>query len=116
MTGGALRPANTPLTRTRPMTHPVKIIAILTARPGKATQLRALLDSMVRASRAEPGNRRYDLWYDQADPSRLVLDELYADADAVAAHRASPHFQNYLSVIGDLAERTAFTLDPAAVA
>ena len=34
------------------------------------------------------------------------------DADAVAAHRATPHFQNYLSRIGDLAERTALVLNP----
>jgi quinol monooxygenase YgiN len=98
------------------MTHHVKIVAILTARPDKTVELRALLDQMVHASRAEPGNRRYDLWQDQSDPSRFVLDELYVDADAVAAHRATPHFQNYLSVIGELAERTALTLDPAAVA
>jgi len=98
------------------MTDPVKIVAILTALPGKAAELRSLLDGMTTPSRAEPGNLRYDLWQDQADPARFVLDELYADGDAVAAHRASPHFQSYLSVISDLAERTAFTLDPAAVA
>ncbi len=66
----------------------------------------------LKPSRAEPGNLRYDLWQDQSDPNRFVLDELYADADAVAAHRATPHFQNYLSQIGDLAERAAFVLNP----
>jgi quinol monooxygenase YgiN len=98
------------------MSHNVKIIAILTALPGKTADLRRLLDGMAEASRAEPGNLRYDLWQDQAEPARLVLDELYTDSDAVAAHRASAHFQAYLSVIGDLAERTAVTLDPASVA
>ncbi|QAY77249.1 putative quinol monooxygenase [Sphingosinicella sp. BN140058] len=98
------------------MSNPVKLIAVLTARPGQAEALRALLDSMLAPSRAEPGNRRYDLWQDQAEPGRFVLDELYADADAVAAHRATPHFQAYLAAIGTLAERTVFTLDPAAVA
>lgn len=77
----------------------VKIMAILAARPGKAGALRALLDGMLAPSRAEAGNLRYDLWQDQTDPARLVLDELYADAEAVAAHRATPHFQKYLSVI-----------------
>ncbi|WP_052402796.1 putative quinol monooxygenase [Muricoccus aerilatus] len=98
------------------MANHVKIMAILAARPGKAAELRALLDGMTAASRAEPGNLRYDLWQDQADPARLVLDELYADREAVAAHRATPHFQNYLAVINDLAERTAIVLDPATVA
>lgn len=98
------------------MASPVKIIAILAARPGKTETLRALLDTMVVASRAEPGNLRYDLWQERADPARFVLDELYTDDDAVAAHRASPHFQTYLSQINDLAERIPLTLDPAVVA
>ena len=71
---------------------------------------------MIAPSRAEPGNLRYDLWADQSQPGRYVLDELYQDADAVAAHRASHHFQAYLASINNLAERTAYTLDPAAVA
>ena len=98
------------------MTTTVKIVAILTARPGQAEALRALLDGMLAPSRAEAGNLRYDLWRDQADPNRFVLDELYVDNDAIAAHRASPHFQDYLSRINDLAERTAAVLDPVAVA
>ena len=85
-------------------------------RPGKTEALRALLDGMVAPSRAEPGNLRYDLWQDRADPARFVLDELYADDGAVAAHRASPHFQIYLSQINDLAERIPLTLDPVSVA
>lgn len=64
----------------------IKIIAVLASRPGKAEAL------------------------------RILLDELYADEDAIAAHRASPHFNNYLSQIENLAERSAFTLDPVAVA
>ncbi|MBB5699829.1 putative quinol monooxygenase [Sphingomonas yantingensis] len=98
------------------MPTPVKIVAILTARPGKEANLRTLLDSMLAPSRGEPGNHRYDLWTDPTTPGRFVLDELYADADAVAAHRATPHFQAYLSQIEALAGRQAFVLDPAAVA
>ncbi|WP_375194307.1 putative quinol monooxygenase [Sphingobium sp.] len=98
------------------MTDPIKIVAILTARPGKADALRDLLDSMLAPSRAEPGNLRYDLWTDDAEPGRFVLDELYENAGAVAAHRASDHFQTYLAAINDLAERSAFTLRPLGVA
>lgn len=97
------------------MTTPVKIVAILTARPGVADRLRALLDGMLAPSRAEAGNLRYDLWQDQSDPTRFVLDELYTGQDAVAAHRATPHFQAYLAAIGELAERSAFVLDPVSV-
>jgi quinol monooxygenase YgiN len=119
MTGGVLgaRPAlRTNPTRNSSMTNHVKSVAILSARPGKVAELRALLDGMTTPSRSEPGNLRYDLWQDQTDPIRFVLDELYVDSDAVVAHRTSAHFQNYLAAIADLAERTAVTLDPASVA
>jgi quinol monooxygenase YgiN len=98
------------------MATSVKIVAILATKSGRAEELRALLDGMVVASRAEPGNLQYDLWCDHADAGRFVLMELYTDETAVAAHRASPHFKNYLSKINDLAERTAITLDAIDVA
>lgn len=98
------------------MTTQTKIIAVLTARPGQAEALEALLRDIQASSRAEPGNLLYDLWRDPAEPGRFILDELYADGDAVAAHRASPHFQTYMSRINDLADRVAWTLDPVSVA
>lgn len=98
------------------MSNPVKIVAILAARPGKADDLQALLAGMVAPSRAEPGNLRWDIWRDQADATRFVLDELYVDSAAVAAHRQTPHFQDYFARINDLAERTALVVDPVAVA
>lgn len=97
------------------MSSPVKIVAILAARPGKTDELKTLLSGMIVPSRAEPGNLRWDIWQDNTSQDRFVLDELYADDRAVAAHRETPHFQNYFSKINDLAERKAFVLDPAEV-
>jgi quinol monooxygenase YgiN len=116
MTGGALRTRSPLQAGATVITSPIKIVAVLTARPGKADELRDLLDGMIAPSRAEPGNLRYDLWADPVQPGRFVLDELYENADAVAAHRASPHFQSYLAAINDLAARSAFLLDPLSVA
>ncbi|WP_439472787.1 putative quinol monooxygenase [Brevundimonas sp.] len=98
------------------MSARMKIMAILVARAGQADALRDLLFGMAPACRAEPGNLRWDVWRDPAEPARFVLDELYVDADAVAAHRETPHFKAYLSRINDLAERTSLLLEPAAVA
>ncbi|MGA0603848.1 putative quinol monooxygenase [Caulobacter sp. KR2-114] len=99
----------------RRMTTQAKIIAILTAKPAKAAQLEALLRDLGRASRAEPGNVRWDIWRDRDDPNRFVLDELYRDAAAVDAHRAAPYFQDYLSRVGALAERLAIVGHPVDV-
>lgn len=98
------------------MTSHVKIVAVLVARPGKAEELKALITSLADHSRAEPGNLRWDIWRDKAEPARFVLDELYVDDAAVAAHRQTAHFQAYLARIGDLAERTAYVLDAVKVA
>lgn len=94
------------------MSSSIKITAILAARPGQVDALKALLFGMVSACRAEPGNLRWDIWQDQSNPERFVLDELYVDNAAVAAHRDTPHFKVYLAHIGELAERTAIVLDP----
>ncbi|MET0274386.1 MAG: putative quinol monooxygenase [Phenylobacterium sp.] len=98
------------------MSVPAKIVAVLTARPGKAAELEALLRDLGHDARAEPGNVRWDIWRDREDPGRFVLDELYRDDDAVAAHRAAPHFQAYLARIAGLAERLSIVGHPVDVA
>jgi quinol monooxygenase YgiN len=92
-----------------------KITAILTARPGKAADLKALLVGMAPLCRAEPGNLRWDIWGDPSHEGRFVLDELYQDASAVEAHRKTAHYADYLARIGDLADRTALVLSPIEV-
>lgn len=46
----------------------------------------SLLPEHVRLSRAEPGCLRFDIWQDE-DPMIWHLSELFADADAFAAHQ-----------------------------
>lgn len=98
------------------MSVQAKIVAVLTAKPGKAAELEALLRELGRDARAEPGNLRWDIWRDREDPGRFVLDELYLDDAAVEAHRATPHFKTYLARIGGLAERLAVVGHPLDVA
>lgn len=97
------------------VTH-AKITAVLTARLGRREELEALLLELLVSSRAEPGNLRWDIWRDQSDQNRFVLDELYVDSAAVAAHRETPHFKAYVGKVGDLADRMAIVLDPVDVA
>lgn len=87
------------------MPRQANTVAILTAKDSKEAELEALLRDMANASRAEPGNLQYDVWRDRDMAGRFVIVELYADDDAVATHRATAHFQAYLSRIGDLADR-----------
>jgi quinol monooxygenase YgiN len=91
---------------------PAKITAVLTARPGKAVELHALLTGMQPHCRAEPGNLRWDLWRDTAHADCFVIDELYRDAAALEAHRQTPHYLAYREKVPELADRTAWVLEP----
>jgi len=94
---------------------PVKITALLTARPGHAEELETLLVGMAPLCRAEAGNLRWDIWQDHTQSNRYVLDELYVDDAAVATHRDTAHYKEYLLRVGDLAERTALVLVPVSI-
>lgn len=54
----------------------IKITAILAVRQDKAEDLKALLLGMSPHCRAEPGNLRWDVWQDQSQRDRYILDEL----------------------------------------
>ena len=60
-----------------------------------ADQLDAFLDAMLAnqaASVREPGNVRFDVLRDPADPTRFLIYEAYVDADAAAAHKTTAHY------------------------
>lgn len=46
----------------------------------------------ARASVLEPGIARFDVAQQADDPTRFVLVEVYRDAAASAAHKATPHY------------------------
>lgn len=98
------------------MSETRKITALLIAKPGKAAELETLIRGMVGPCRAEAGNLRWDIWQDRDDPARFVLDELYKDDAAVAAHRTTPHFLAYAAKVGELADRTPIVSKPYDVA
>jgi autoinducer 2-degrading protein len=53
----------------------------------------------ARGSRSEPGNLRYDMLRDTDDPNHFLLYEVYRDAEALAAHRETPHYQKWAATV-----------------
>ncbi|MGI6167920.1 MAG: antibiotic biosynthesis monooxygenase [Eubacteriales bacterium] len=43
-------------------------------------------------SRREPGNIRFDLLQSKEDPTKFVLYEVFADEQAAADHKKTPHY------------------------
>ena len=56
---------------------------------------RAILTNADSARTREPGCVRFDVCQQEDDPTRWMFYEVYRDAAAFEAHRASPHFATY---------------------
>lgn len=54
------------------------------------------------ASVREPGNRRFDVLQDPADPARFILYEAYATAEDAAAHKQTPHYAVWRDSVADM--------------
>jgi autoinducer 2-degrading protein len=63
------------------------------------------------ASLQEPGVVRFDVLADQTDPAHVVLVEVYRDAEAAAAHKATMHYATWRDTVAEMmAEPRASTL------
>ncbi len=54
------------------------------------------------ASIAEPGNRRFDVLQAPDEPTRFVLYEAYASAEAAAAHKQTDHYAAWRDAVADM--------------
>jgi autoinducer 2-degrading protein len=68
-------------------------------KPEHADEFQAAMLENARGSHTEPGNLRYDLLRDDDDPNHFLLYEVYRDAEALEAHRATPHFQKWAAMV-----------------
>ena len=71
------------------------VVARWTAKPGQEGAVAEALARMIEPTRAEPGNLLYEVNRDPERPGAFLLYEQYVDAQAYAAHGASPHFQEH---------------------
>ena len=75
------------------------LVVQMDVRPGRREEFLAGMTANAEASvRDEPGCLRFDLCAVAGDESRFVLYELYTDASAFEAHKASPHFAEWRRV------------------
>jgi (4S)-4-hydroxy-5-phosphonooxypentane-2,3-dione isomerase len=57
------------------------------------------------ASRDEPGIARFDVLSDRADPTHIVLVEIYRDDAAAAAHKDTAHYQRWRDTVAPMMAR-----------
>jgi autoinducer 2-degrading protein len=52
-----------------------------------------------QASIQEPGNRRFDVLQSPDNPAMFILYEAYVDAESAAAHKSTPHYQQWRDTV-----------------
>jgi autoinducer 2-degrading protein len=67
------------------------------------------VDAFLEATRAnheasvqEPGNRRFDVLQDPADPDRFILYEAYVSLEDAAAHKQTAHYAAWRDAVADM--------------
>lgn len=67
------------------------------------------VDAFIEASRQnheasvqEPGNRRFDILQDAADPTGFILYEAYVSGDDASAHKQTPHYAAWRDTVAHM--------------
>ena len=81
------------------------LVVQMHVRPGRREEFLAGMAANAEASvREEPGCLRFDVCSVDGDEHRFLLYELYRDAEAFAAHKATPHFAEWRAVAATVLE------------
>jgi quinol monooxygenase YgiN len=70
---------------------PLRVIARVTANPDTVDSVRAILTSLVEATRREPGCLSYQLLQNRSEPVDFTTIEEWASAEAERAHISTAH-------------------------
>jgi (4S)-4-hydroxy-5-phosphonooxypentane-2,3-dione isomerase len=84
-------------------TGPLYINAVnLDIAPGQVDKFLALLKENGAAAVNEPGCREFNITVAQNDPNHVFIFEVYDNAAALEAHRATDHFKKYAAATKDM--------------
>ena len=72
----------------------LRVVAIVTALPDKADELKSILLGLIAPTRAEAGCLSYQLLQNNSDPSEFVFVEEWTSDAALDEHMTTPHLQN----------------------
>ena len=71
--------------------------------PSELENFRAAIKENGQAAvREEPGCRQFNIASQKDEPTRILLFEVYDNAEAFAAHQATPHFKKYAAATASM--------------
>ncbi len=77
------------------MTITKKVVFV--AKDDSIAELKALLGTMVQASRVEDGSLLYNIYQLADKPTTFVVIESWESEEALEGHKNSPHYKHYKS-------------------
>jgi quinol monooxygenase YgiN len=78
------------------------VVATFHTRPGRETELREALPSLLAPARKEAGCLNYDLHASPEDPAKFLFHENWASQAALDAHLQSAYVQKLLPGVDEL--------------
>lgn len=81
----------------------ISILAKFTVKSGGEKRFHALINQLIKASKAEEGCLEYALQKHVEKPSHYCLIEKYKDRQAVDAHNSSAHFTDIVPKLLEVA-------------
>ena len=90
------------------MTTLCKQIEII-AKANSIDNLKQLLTELIEPSRAEPGCVKYELYQCEEQSERFIIIESWESAEALNAHKSTPHFQHFKLAMPELVEDKSST-------
>jgi quinol monooxygenase YgiN len=84
-------------------TAPMVIVVELEIVPSELEAFKtAIKENGQAAVREEPGCQQFNIVFEKDNPARVLLFEVYDNAEAFAAHQATAHFKKYLATTKDM--------------
>lgn len=80
----------------------ITVVATCQAKPGKETELRAVLLGLIAPTRKEAGCLNYDLHVAKDDSSKFLFHENWTSQAHLDAHLKTAHIQVLLSRLDEL--------------
>jgi quinol monooxygenase YgiN len=80
----------------------VVVVATIQVKPGNEDEALAALTAAIPATHEEDGCLRYALHRDVEDPTRFVVVEQWASAEALDAHARTSHLKELFGKVGPL--------------
>ena len=78
------------------------VIVHVHVQPDTVSAFETATEENARQSRREPGVARFDVLRQHDDPTRFVFVEVYRDAEAAVAHKATEHYLTWRDVVAPL--------------